>query len=295
VDDTRRQNLIAIVVTGFVLVAMAAALLLGGRSGGGRASSTSAPPTENQSSDRTDSNPPAKPANKQSPSGSFSAEGETDEGAKQIQPATSRSADSLPEAVAELIQVAVNNRETGAFITRLEDYLRSDQTVAAAAEVYQALGTLHLRKSPPSVDSAIACFQEAAARAESPALRDEARLSGVRLLLAEGRGEEAAAMLQGHASGDAQWTPAALQLDILAARQKESGQEWDAAEAIYESILSRVEADSRLVDPESEATYRQACVYLSRIYQRSGRGADAEDLAQRVKLRAEGPTAGATK
>lgn len=191
------------------------------------------------------------------------------------------------ETAEERTQIAVREAlgsmkpQTG--IDRLMRHLENVKSMAEAADAYSALGTLYLQTDPPELDAAFGALSTATDNAGSPGSRHHNALIEAYALVEHGMSERALQRIESVLREEGPVTVDRLQLTLMLGRLHEDGDRLDFAEAAYQEVIDRAPTLAGARGENAWDVYRQACVKLSRIYNRTYRAKDAERLARAMQ------------
>jgi len=186
---------------------------------------------------------------------------------------------------AQVAQESLNALTPEEGIEKILAYLATQDTTAGKTVLFSALGQLYGQQDPPDLAKARDAFATALKLAESPAMKHRIVHGEAMMLVNQGQKAAALARVRESLAFDETVTAARLQLTTLSGRLEDDAGDTAAAEAAYQSIADQPLDVLERLGPAGVAAYRQACLHLARLYRRTNREKNAENLARTMKQR----------
>ncbi|GMW01999.1 MAG: hypothetical protein AMXMBFR84_31350 [Candidatus Hydrogenedentota bacterium] len=155
--------------------------------------------------------------------------------------------------------------------------------VANASAVYRTLGELYLQTTPVQLEMARVSLAAAIETAGDETERNEAVLAQANLLFATGDWAGAEDLLAATPIKEEAESLDEVRLQLLHGALRDRAGNEEEAEELYAAAVRRSEALLQS-DPEASAVYREGCVKLARLYRSTGRGEQADRIANAMAI-----------
>ncbi len=170
-------------------------------------------------------------------------------------------------------------------IKSLLERLATLEAMDEAADLYSALGLLHAQTDPPDIAKARAAFSAATDLAQTDIERHHLAYMEVSMLVNHAKTSDALKLIRGTLEFDETISTPRLQLLTMWGNLMQEAGELEVAETTFRSIAGQSPATLEALGPEAIDVYRQACLRLTRLYRKTGRDIEADELTRTMKQR----------